>query len=153
MFSIDRVHGDGLARVRAFYEQAGYGGGASAADIVLAAMAGERMIGVVRLCEENGVTVLRGMQVAPAFQRQGIGRALLERCLPWLDRGEAFCLPYDHLLGFYAGTGFTPVQPECLPGFLRRRMAGYLASGQRVLAMRRPGPAYMPNKSLASRMA
>lgn len=150
---IEVINDAGLAQVRAFYEQVGYGGGVSAADTVLAALAGERVAGAVRLCEEHGVIVLRGMYVAPDCQRLGIGRALLARCLPWLDRGEAFCLPYDHLVGFYKEAGFEPVTSDALPPFLRERLEGYLAAGQRVLGMRRRGPAYMPNRSLASRMA
>jgi predicted N-acetyltransferase YhbS len=153
MVSIEGMYGEGLARIHAFYEEVGYGGGASAADIVLAATTGERVIGVVRLCEENGVAVLRGMHVAPACQRQGIGRALLARCLPWLDGSQAFCLPYDHLAGFYAQAGFIPASKDTLPPFLAERLDGYLLKGQQVLAMWRRGPAYMPNKSLASRIA
>lgn len=142
-----------VAQVRAFYEQVGYGGGVSEADTVLAAFAGERVAGEVRLCEEHRVFVLRGMVVAPDCRRQGIGRALLSHCLPWLDRSEAFCLPYDHLIGFYGEAGFAPASIDALPPFLRDRLEGYLAKGRRVLGMRRPGPGYMPNKSLASRMA
>lgn len=115
MFDIEVMDTAGLARVRAFYGQVGYGGGVSDADTVLAATAGERVAGAVRLCEEHGVIVLRGMFVAPDCQRLGIGRALLSRCLPWLDRGEAFCLPYDHLAGFYREAGFEPVTIGALP--------------------------------------
>jgi GNAT superfamily N-acetyltransferase len=153
MPDIDIVQAGGLAQVRAFYEQVGYGGGVSAADTVLAASSGERVLGAVRLCEEHGVIVLRGMFVAADSQRKDIGRALLARCLPWLDRGEAFCLPYDHLVGFYREAGFEPASIDTLPPFLRERLAAYLQKGQRVLAMRRPGSGYMPNKSLASRIA
>jgi GNAT superfamily N-acetyltransferase len=153
MFSVELIQGAGLAPVRAFYERVGYGGGVSAADIVLAASAGERVIGAVRLCEEHGVLVLRGMFVAQDCQRQGIGRALLARCAPWLDGREAFCLPYDHLTGFYREAGFEPVPKEALPTFLAGRLSGYLQRSQPVLAMRRPGAGYIPNKSLASRMA
>lgn len=153
MFSIKRVHDAGLQRIRAFYAQAGYGGGVSALDTVLAASAGDRLLGAVRLCEEHGVIVLRGMFVAADAQRQGIGRALLAECLPWLDRGEGFCLPYDHLVGFYREAGFEPVPMAALPPFLQQRLAAYLAKGQRVLGMRRAAFGYMPNKSLASRIA
>jgi GNAT superfamily N-acetyltransferase len=150
---IEVIHAAGLAQVRAFYEQVRYGGGVSDADTVLAAFAGERVVGAVRLCVEHGVVVLRGMFVAPDCQRLGIGRALLGRCLPWLNRGEAFCLPYDHLVGFYARAGFEPVPIDALPSFLRERLVAYLANGQKVIGMRRPAHNHMPNKSLASRMA
>lgn len=153
MLNVEVIDETGLAQVRTFYEQVGYGGGVSEADTVLAASAGERIVGAVRLCKEHGVIVLRGMYVAPDCQRQGVGRALLTGCLPWLDRGEAFCLPYDHLIGFYREAGFEPAASNALPPFLRARLEGYLAKGQRVLGMRRPADNHMPNKSLASRMA
>ncbi|MFC5547336.1 GNAT family N-acetyltransferase [Massilia aerilata] len=147
------VHRSELARVRAFYEEAGYGGGVLDIDRVFAATTDGRIVGVVRLCEEEGVIVLRGMHVAAACQRQGIGRALLARCVPWLERGEAFCLPYARLAGFYGEAGFTPAPPETLPRFLAERLDGYRSKGQGVLAMRRAGAAHMPNKSFASRIA
>lgn len=129
-----------LAAVRAFYERAGYGGGAADADLTFAAKVGDRLVGVVRLCEEDGIIVLRGMHIDPACQRQGIGRALLMHCAPHLDAGAAYCLPYAHLAGFYGQAGFVPVEPEAIPVFLRKRLAAYLASGQQVLAMHRASP-------------
>lgn len=137
MLDIAVVQPGELARIAGFYEAVGYGGGVSPADVTLAAYKDGQLAGVVRLCDEHGVIVLRGMQVAPEFQRQGIGRALLARCLPWLDRGTAWCLPYDHLARFYGEAGFEPAPPDALPAFLSERLAGYLASGQRVMAMRR----------------
>jgi GNAT superfamily N-acetyltransferase len=133
--NVEVVRGQDLARIRAFYDAVGYGGGVSEAGISFAATAGGQVIGVVRLCEEDGVTVLRGMQVAPGFRRQGIGRALLAHCMPWLDRGPSYCLPYEHLIGFYGQAGFVPVPPDALPRFLAERLDRYLLSGQRVIAM------------------
>jgi GNAT superfamily N-acetyltransferase len=126
-----------LARVAELYASVGYGGGVSAADLTLLAKAGGRLAGVVRLCGEADVTVLRGMQVHPEFQRQGIGRLLLARCVPHLDERTAYCLPYGHLVRFYEQAGFELAEPGELPPFLARRLAGYLASGQQVVAMRR----------------
>jgi predicted N-acetyltransferase YhbS len=146
MVTIGLVQGDELARIEEFYKQAGYRGGVSKADITLAAKVDGRLAGVVRLCDEAGVIVLRGMHVAPAFQRQGIGRSLLAHCVAHLDRGVAYCLPYDHLVAFYGHVGFVEARAEALPSFLGERLAGYLSSGQRVLAMRRapPGSAGAP---------
>ncbi|QJE01987.1 GNAT family N-acetyltransferase [Massilia forsythiae] len=140
MIRIETIALGELARIDAFYRVTGYGGGVSSADLTLAASMDDCLAGAVRLCPEHGVTVLRGMQVASAFQRRGIGRALLDHCIPYLDRGDAWCLPYDHLVAFYACAGFSPAPPESLPPFLARRLAGYLASGQRVLAMHRRQP-------------
>jgi GNAT superfamily N-acetyltransferase len=137
MVEIELVGNDGLAQVGEFYQAASYGGGVSEHDVILAAKSGGRMVGVVRLCTEEGVVVLRGMQVAPAFQRQGVGRALLARCIPYLEQGVAYCLPYEHLVRFYGQAGFRPAATDELPLFLARRLAGYLASGQKVVGMRR----------------
>ncbi len=128
---------DDLADIAALYADAGYRAAIDPADTLLVARAGGQLAGVVRLCTEEGVTVLRGMQVRPAFQRQGVGLALLAACGPWLERGPAFCLPYTHLVDFYAAAGFAPVHADALPDFLARRLSAYLAKGQQVLAMRR----------------
>lgn len=123
--------------VRNFYNAVGYGGGVSDTDITFAAKLNGRVLGAVRLCDEAGLTVLRGMQVDPGYQRQGIGRSLLHHCTAYLDRGAAYCLPYQHLVGFYGRAGFVLAQPETLPRFLAERLAAYALSGQRTLAMQR----------------
>jgi N-acetylglutamate synthase-like GNAT family acetyltransferase len=126
-----------LADIAALYAEAGYGAAIDAADKILVARADGELAGVVRLCTEEGVAVLRGLQVRAGFQRQGIGSRLLAACGPWLSLREAFCLPYTHLVDFYAAAGFVLVSSEALPGFLARRLDSYLAKGQQVLAMRR----------------
>jgi predicted N-acetyltransferase YhbS len=138
---VNIVDAGGLSGVRTFYETAGYGGGVSGADVTLAARRGGQLVGAVRLCTENGVLVLRGMQVAQAFQGMGIGRALLDHCVRYLDQATAYCLPYDHLARFYGSIGFDVVPPESLPASLATRLAGYLHANRPVLAMRRiPSP-------------
>lgn len=134
----DAAPGD-LAGVAALYAAAGYGAPVDPADTVVTAKLIGRVVGVVRLCPEEGVTVLRGMQVAPAFQRQGLGARLLAACAPHLAGRQVFCLPYAHLAGFYAAAGFETVDEHALPAFLASRLAGYRAGGQEVIAMRR-GP-------------
>src|SRR5437016_4517340 len=62
-----------LPEVAAFYATCGYGGGISQADTVLVSRICGQLVGVVRLCPQEGVVVLRGMQVHPAFWRQGVG--------------------------------------------------------------------------------
>lgn len=151
MVDIDIVPGAGLAEIAEFYRRVGYRAGVSSADLTLAARVKGRLAGAVRLCEEGGVIVLRGMHVAPECQRQGVGHALLSACLPWLDRHAAYCLPYEHLRGFYGNAGFKPAPSATLPPFLAARLRGYLLAGQRVLAMRRQPR--MPNRSWASRMS
>src|SRR6266704_1969885 len=73
-----------LPEVAAFYATCGYGGGISQADTVLVSRIRGQLVGVVRLCPQEGVVVLRGMQVHPAFRRQGVGSRLLSACIPFL---------------------------------------------------------------------
>ena len=137
MIVVDAVSEAGLAEIGAFYETVGYGGGVSRDDVTLAARLDGRLVGAVRLCAEGGVFVLRGMQVAPAFQGRGIGRVLLDYCVPYLDKGPSYCVPYEHLTDFYGRVGFVVAPPELLPTFLAERLAGYVATNRRTLAMRR----------------
>lgn len=126
-----------LTEVGEFYKTVGYGGGVSQSDVTLAARLEGRLVAAVRLCAESGVIVLRGMQVDSSFQRRGIGRALLDQCVPFLDRGPAYCVPYEHLTDFYGQVGFIVTPPELLPAFLAERLAGYVATSRRTLAMKR----------------
>jgi GNAT superfamily N-acetyltransferase len=139
MVTIEVVQGGALAEVGEFYKTMRYDGFVSEADLTLAAKVDGRLAGAVRLCHEAGVIVLRGMQVDPAFQRKGIGHFLLTQCLPYLDRGRAYCLPYAHLVEFYLQGGFVLAPPDSLPPFLAARLARHVLSGQRVLAMQRLG--------------
>ena len=135
--SVEVVASHELDDVSAFYHSVGYGGGVADADTTIVAKLNHRLVGVVRLCSEGGVIVLRGMQVTAECQRQRIGSALLVHCIPFLDRGTAYCLPYEHLVSFYSQGGFIPATPDMLPAFLADRLNGYVASGQRTIAMRR----------------
>ena len=105
---------------------------------MIVAKLGATLVGVARLCPEEGVTVLRGMQVSKAFQGQGIGARLLAACVPHMAQSDTFCLPYTHLEHFYAAAGFAPINGAGLPGFLAQRLAAYRGRGQDVMAMRRP---------------
>lgn len=126
---------DAISRL---YAEAGYGAAPGTDDTVIVAKLGATLVGVVRLCPEDGVTVLRGMQVSKAYQGQGIGARLLAACAPHMAESETFCLPYTHLENFYATAGFARVHGPGLPGFLANRLAAYRGRGQDVMAMRRP---------------
>ncbi|HEX8785991.1 MAG TPA: GNAT family N-acetyltransferase [Telluria sp.] len=137
MIEIAEASASGRQAVAQLYAQAGYGAPIEAGDRVMVATLEGQLVGAVRLCCEHGVMVLRGMQVRNGFQRLGIGSRLLEACLPWLDRGVVFCLPYAHLTGFYGAAGFEVLGADGLPAFLAQRLDRYLAQGQNVVAMRR----------------
>lgn len=140
MPTIHEIPQGDIPRVAAFYRRCGYAGGISTSDTALAAMTGGRVVAAVRLCRECGVTVLRGMQVLPEFQRQGIGLKLLAACIPWLDRGTAYCLPYAHLAAFYGTVGFTTGHQVPVPHFLQDRQARYAESGLGTIVMSRMAP-------------
>lgn len=120
-----------------FYGRCGYMGGLRAKDTVLAAVRASSLVGVVRLCPAHGVVVLRGMQVLPDFQRQGIGRGLLDTCLPKVIDSLCYCIPWSYLEQFYGSGGFERCEPADVPGFLSRRYCGYIQKGRDVILMQR----------------
>jgi hypothetical protein len=82
-----------LAEVRAFYTECGYRGGVSSEDTIVATTIGNRIIGVVRLCPEEGVLVLRGMEVRLEHQRRGIGSLMLRELDKLLGKRDAGASP------------------------------------------------------------
>ncbi len=126
---------EALAR---FYAEAGYGASAGAHDTVVVATDGASVVGAVRLCREEGIMVLRGMQVARRYQGQGIGSQLLAACTPCVAGTNVFCLPHTHLEMFYARAGYARIPDAYLPPVLAWRLAAYRARGLDVIAMRRP---------------
>ena len=140
MPSISAVDVRDFPQVAALYRECGYRGGIADADTAFAAKVGNNFVAAVRLCPEGGVTVLRGMQVLPAYQRQGIGSKLLHACVPHLNAGTTYCLPYSHLAAFYGAIGFITVDQATLPKFLQERQFGYVSSGIGTIAMSRMAP-------------
>jgi GNAT superfamily N-acetyltransferase len=65
--------------VRLFYSKTTYRNinSVSERDEVVVAFLAETMIGVFRLCQENGVYVLRRFNVLNEYQRKGIGSLML----------------------------------------------------------------------------
>ncbi|WP_454261316.1 GNAT family N-acetyltransferase [Pseudoxanthomonas mexicana] len=124
-----------LPAAQRFYESRGYGGAAVVpSDFVVRAKERDRIVGVGRLCQEHGLLWLRGMQVDPQFQRQGIGARILGRLDQEIGNRWCCCLPYDHLVNFYRQAGFEPAT-ESLPMALGERLDSYLSRGLKVVAM------------------
>ena len=130
-----------IRRAQEFYADRGYSGGIGPDDAVLLAERTAELVGIVRLVPEQGVTLLRGMQVHPSVQRQGIGKQLLASVADVLGRQACFCIPYAHLVEFYAGIGFVTIPPTNAPAFLRQRLEGYQrrGDGKQYLLMYREG--------------
>ena len=108
--------------VDAFYSSNGSDAKARPDDLFFLAMEEESMIGCVRYCVENEVPMLRTMRVARAYQRQGVGLAMLTRFVHYLDEHQirnVFCLPYAHLDRFYGLRGFVSLPANEAPARLR----------------------------------
>jgi GNAT superfamily N-acetyltransferase len=138
---VRRATAEDISRARNFYAERRYGGGIRPEDAVLLAERDGELVGIVRLAAENGVVVLRGMQLHPRFQRQGIGKRLLAIVAQELDGRGCFCIPYAHLVGFYGGIGFHVIEPARTPLFFRLRLERYQkrGDGKEYLIMRREG--------------
>jgi len=136
MDSIDvAVAGQGeLSQAQRFYQSRGYGGAAIvSSDHVVVARAGACIVGVGRLCREDGLLWLRGMQIEPRYQRRGLGSMILRQLEHAIGDRWCCCLPYGHLVGFYR-QGFEPAAGD-LPPALGARLGNYRARGLDVLAM------------------
>jgi GNAT superfamily N-acetyltransferase len=138
---VRRAMAEDISRALKFYAERRYGGGIRPEHAVLLAERDGELVGIVRLAAEEGVVVLRGMQVHPRFQRQGIGRRLLATVAQELDGRGCFCIPNAHLVGFYRGIGFHMIEPAKAPTFLRLRLERYQnrGDGKEYLIMRRGG--------------
>lgn len=124
---------DAAARL---YRATGYSGRVDVEnDRALVALTGDVLVGVVRLCREHHVTVLRGMRVAASFQRRGVGTALLRGLEPLLTAQDCYCLPFSHLERFYALIGFQPMQDGEVPSFLAARTERYRSKGAAISPM------------------
>jgi GNAT superfamily N-acetyltransferase len=141
LIEIRHATAEDISRAVNFYAERRYGGGIRPEDSVLLAEHDGELVGIVRLTAEEDVVVLRGMQVHPRFQRQGIGKRLLATVAQELDGRGCFCIPYAHLVGFYGGIGFRAIEPAKAPTFLRLRLERYQdrGDGNEYLIMRREG--------------
>ena len=133
--SVETARENELVEAQRFYDSRGYGGAAiESTDSVVLAKHETEIVGIGRLCQEEGFISLRGMQVSPEFQRQGLGSSILQRLENELGSNPCYCLPYEHLLKFYRQAGFEQVSTN-LPQTLGQRVTEYSARGLAVVAM------------------
>jgi len=118
-----------LCELREFYEAHNYNGTVEPDDVVFVAMEGSIIVGAVRLCEEEGVYVLRGMQVLEGRQRQGIGRRILILVSNHIRKKECWCISggrdIEGLRRLYGNIGFRPINEEGAPYHLHARIRIY----------------------------
>lgn len=127
--TVRRARPDEFNEVMEFLRENGYPLEVNPADTFYAAIDQGVMVGVVRLAREFGITVLRGMRVAPSHQRRGIGTRLIRLLEEDLNGTECYCIPYAHLIEFYGQIGFRVLDTSDAPPHLSERIAGYRARG------------------------
>jgi GNAT superfamily N-acetyltransferase len=110
------------------------------ADTVWLAEGAEDTVGIVRVADEHGTLVLRGMRIAERARRQRLGTRMLQAIAEWLGERECYCVPYPHLVGFYRQIGFEALELVTSPAFLAERVAEYRRSGQDAMLMHRTPP-------------
>lgn len=139
-------------RIAAFYRDNGYGPAISPADVIVVAENEGALCGAVRMCDEHGVLVLRGLRVCDGMRRQGVGTRLLQAVETVIGARECFCIAHRYLHSFYGRGGFVEIEPTEAPAFLRERWATYGREYDLdVIVMRRPGRANRRNTNLCQR--
>jgi N-acetylglutamate synthase-like GNAT family acetyltransferase len=126
-----------LTRLRQFYKAAQYGGTVSDDSVAFFAEEGDALIGVARIELECGTLVLRGMRVSIERRREQVGTALLKEIARYLGEQPCYCIPYTHLIEFYAQVGFIEIVAPEAPPHLRERLSEYRAAGLDVTMMRK----------------
>jgi N-acetylglutamate synthase-like GNAT family acetyltransferase len=97
------------------------------------------VVGIVRLVDEEGHFVLRGMNVRRNRQRQGIGKQMLVELQEHIDGRDCYCLAFSHLEDFYGTIGFEKIGIDQAPDHLAKRFERYISMGLDTIIMKRPG--------------
>lgn len=128
-----------LEQIVEFYRSVGYGGPVDENDKYFFAYLKEILIAVVRIAQENGEYVLRGMYMSEEERGKGIGKRMLASITPYLNslNSPCYCIPYAHLEGFYSNFGFVKISGDDAPQFLVDRQKKYLEQGSEVILMGR----------------
>lgn len=124
-------------RINLFYAGRGYMNFVDGDVAVYIAEHNGSIVGVVRLCREEGHAILRTMHVHQDYRGQGIGRRLLEAFQEEIRAADCYCIPFAHLVGFYGAIGFRRIHPEEAPSHLQERLREYLERGMDGIIMKR----------------
>lgn len=124
-------------KIKRFYKSCGYSGGVKARDIVIQATISHQLVGVVRLCREDEIFVLRGMYVGKDNQKKGIGKQLLMFLDHLIGKEICYCIPYAYLEKFYNFIGFVKIKALTAPLHLQERLSAYLKDSNDNIIMKR----------------
>ena len=91
------------------------------------------VVAAVRLCQQAGFTMLRGVWVERGVRAKGLGSQLLRHLQSSGELHGCYCFPYLHLERFYAKHGFQRV--EQVPVALQPIFERYNRKSAQVLLM------------------
>lgn len=106
-------------------------------EIQVIAIENDVVLGIVRLVEEEGHLVLRGMNVREENQRHGVGKAMLKELEEHIEGRDCYCIPHSYLKEFYETIGFEQIPLDQAPEHLRKRHDLYLSMGLDGIIMKR----------------
>jgi hypothetical protein len=140
MAGIRKARPEEMPCVGAFFRANGYLQPLSPADTVIIAEQDDALCGPVRLCEERGCLVLRGMRVSEGRRRRGIGGESLETAALLIGHTDSCCIAHRQLERLYGRIGCVAATPDNAPAFLHARCAKYENRyGRDVVILRSPG--------------
>lgn len=119
-----------------FYKRNQYKGKAKESDKVwVMTQTGNdnQVVGAVRLCQQAGFRMLRGVWVARGLRAKGLGDQLLQYLKCAGELNGCYCFPYLHLEVFYARHGFQRM--EQVPLVLQPILERYNRQNTQVLLM------------------
>jgi|GEM_PF-859093 len=140
--TLKQLQPDQFPALQRFYKQNGYKGKPGGKDQIWCLMDTEQQIvAAVRLCQQAGELILRGVWVDKQLRGKGLGAELLSQLAATGTLTECYCFPYVGLEGFYQQAGFevVPTAPAQLNSLLER----YNRKGEQVCLMHfnKPHPA------------
>ncbi|MES2344655.1 MAG: GNAT family N-acetyltransferase [Chlamydiota bacterium] len=135
MVIVDILLKEKYGEVQDFYNTVGYLKKIEEGDRVIGAISQNRIIGAARISIEEDIFVLRGMQIALIFQRQGVGTRILNEVNFLIERDVCWCISYQWLEDFYNRIGFKKVPESQAPLFLQERIAETRKTHPQIIMM------------------
>ncbi|NQZ06236.1 MAG: GNAT family N-acetyltransferase [Algicola sp.] len=135
MWIVQRLETVQLPLVNKFYKANRARGKAKGNESVWVVKDKDEIVGAARVADISGHDFLTGVQVAGAYQRQGIAAALVSQIVKTQQK-PCFTFPYGHLVGLYQYLGFVEIEADDLPKPLLMRFGRYQGQGREIVVMR-----------------
>ena len=134
---------DEMGRTDAIYEAVRFARTDPECTRMIAAWAGERLVGIGRVLdlgvyEGRRIRELGGMWVHPSFRKQGIASRIIRELKAWIPAGdELWCTPFADLMCVYGPHGFVEVPRQNAPAPVLARLALCTSSQARDVCVTR----------------